>query len=81
MDLSSFLKQPPLRATRDRFAKVVMLGLVLPVGIILGLQYTDYAIFPGRTGVVWYVLDFAVFGFLVLSSLWEWMERRRSRSL
>jgi hypothetical protein len=80
MDLANLLKQPPPRATRERFAKAVMLGIVLPAGIILALQYTRYSIFPGKTGVVWNVLDVAVFGFLLLYSLWEWMERRRGKA-
>lgn len=80
MNLANLLKQPPPGATRERVAKAVMLGIVLPMGIVLALQYTRYSLLPGKTAAVWYVLDVVVFGFLLLYSLWGWMERREGKA-
>lgn len=71
---------PPPRETRERIGKVVMLGIVLPVGVLLVLQTTRFSVFPGKARVLWSVLDVAVFGYLLLSALWEWMQRRQKQA-
>lgn len=71
---------PPPRETRERIGKVIMLGIVLPVGILLILQTTRFSLFPGRARVLWSVLDVAVFGYLLLNVLWEWMQRRQNQA-
>ena len=71
---------PPPRETRERIGKVVMLGIVLPVGVLLVLQTTRFSLFPGKARVLWSVLDVSVFGYLLLSVLWEWMQRRQKQA-
>ena len=71
---------PPPRETRERVGKVVMLGIVLPVGVLLVLQPTRFSLFPGRARILWSVLDVAVFGYLLLNALWEWKERRQQQA-
>jgi hypothetical protein len=69
-------KQPPPTEVRNTLFKVVMLGVALPVGILLALQTTRYSLFPGKARILWGILDVAVFGILLLNSLWVSMDRR-----
>jgi hypothetical protein len=71
---------PSPRETRERIGKVIMLGIVLPVGVLLVLQTTRFSLFPGRARVLWSVLDAAVFVYLLLNVLWEWMQRRQNQA-
>jgi DMSO/TMAO reductase YedYZ heme-binding membrane subunit len=73
------LDRLPSAAKRERLAKVVVLIAVL-VGVLLGLQYTRYALLPGtRTNTLWGVLNGLIFGFLLVNAIWEFRERRAIR--
>lgn len=78
--MNLFSEQPPSYKVRNTFGKVVMLGVALPVGIILAMQATRYSLFPGKARILWGILDVAVFGLLLLNSLWAWMDRRAKRA-
>jgi hypothetical protein len=75
-----FLKKPPSPETQNRIGKAVMLGVALPTGVILVLQATRYSLFPGKSGILWGILDVAVFGLLLLNSIWVWLGRREKQA-
>jgi hypothetical protein len=78
--MSLFLNHAPSRETRERIGKIVMLGFVLPLGILLVLQSTRFALFPGRTRILLGALEVAVFGFLALNSIWTLTDRRAKQA-
>ncbi len=78
--MTALPRQAPSEEVRNRVLKAVMLGVALPVGILLALQVTRYALFPGKTRILRGILEVAVFGILLLNSVWVWMDRRAKQA-
>ena len=78
--MNPFPKRAPSDKARNMVFKLAMVGVALPVGILLALQATRYSLFPGKTRILWGILDVVVFSVLFLNSLWVWRDRRAKQA-
>lgn len=80
MPLFAVPDRTPSQQARDRITKVVMVGIVLPIGLLLLLQATRYSLFPGKANLLWAVFKVGVFGVLLFNAVGEWLDRRRKQA-